>query len=166
MKSLNVPQTRSQSTARGETPLIGVSAPAVRLSSRPFPTGETEEWVGINNQVRLKPCSKDADSLVCKSQGDFGIRKVKVKKNMNSSRSLPMSCKDSEVKSKTSWLVRKIKDSKSAKLGCDRGEEVVRPPWTCEMSGQRAARCFHRESHPVRLGVSESTAGEKCSPVC
>lgn len=49
------------------------------LSSRPFPTGETEEWVGINNQVRLKPCSKDADVLVCKSQGGFGIRKVKVK---------------------------------------------------------------------------------------
>ncbi|KAL2283896.1 hypothetical protein FJTKL_09651 [Diaporthe vaccinii] len=67
---------------------------------------------------------------------------------MKSSRSFPLSCKDSEVKSKTSWLVRKIKDSKSAKLGCGRGEEVVRPPWACEITGQRAARRLHRRSHP------------------
>lgn len=46
---------------------------------RPFPTGETEEQVGINDQVRLKPYSKGAENLVCKSQVGFVERKVKIK---------------------------------------------------------------------------------------
>lgn len=131
------------------------------LSSRPIPTSETEERVGINIQVRLKPCSKGAEVLVCKSQVGFGIRKVKKKKTRRFSKSLPLSTKDSGVKAED--IVARlniIKDSKSAKLGCYRDEEVVRPLGTCEVSSLRAARCIrHQEVVPFGSMTPEVLRG-------